>query len=108
MLYDRIRKPRACPADATHGIKALPTLFVCFVNLNRDGLGFREEWFKIECSVRLREGVDQYIPSLPHMNIISDEYVPSLPHMNIISAISRNSDMLFEIWSFIWIRYKNS
>jgi len=46
----------------------------------------REEWFKIDC----REGVDQY--------------VPSLPHINIISTISKNSDMLFK--NLYW--YKNS
>jgi len=45
---------------------------------DRYGLGFREEWFKIDCSVCSREGIDQYVPSL-------------LP-MNNASAISRNSD----------------
>jgi len=29
-----------------------------------------------------------------------DQYVPNLQHMNIILAISRNSDMLFEILKF--------
>ena len=52
-----------------------------------DGLPVRlkEEWFtqvNIDCSVCYREGVDQY--------------VPNLLHMNIFSAISRNSDTLFE------------
>jgi len=47
---------------------------------------FREEKFQIDCSVCSREGVDQY--------------VPTLLHMNVISAIPRNSYMLFKNLKF--------
>ena len=54
------------------------------------GLGFKEEWFKVDWSGRV------------------DQYVPSLLRMNIISAISRILTCYSKIRSCIWIWYKLS
>jgi len=87
ILDDKISNSRARPTYVTQGR--------CHVEGSRPRpLGFRlwekkvPDWY----SVRSREGVDQY--------------VPTLLRMNIISAIPRNSYIYSKIWSFIWIWYK--